>query len=123
MNNIRIKVYKKLLKKICDKYNGTRDFINVKTEDLELVLIFSAMYLLNFLFSFWMKNFGSDKTAKKIKETKEEIKQELKRIKNERRDESVRKVKNSNEMAADVQEMEKIIRSTTNNVKQCKHLK
>ena len=116
MNNIRIKVYKKLLKKICDKYNGTRDFINVKTEDLELVLIFSAMYLLNFLFSFWMKNFGSDKTAK-------EIRQELKRIKNERRDESVRKVKNSNEMAADVQEMEKIIRSTTNNVKQCKHLK
>ena len=64
-----------------------------------------------------MKNFGTDKTAKKIKETREEIMQELKRIKNEWRDESVRKVKNSNEIAADVQEIEKIIRSATNNVK------
>ena len=34
MNNIRIKVYKNLLKEICDKYDGAEDFINEKRGNL-----------------------------------------------------------------------------------------
>ena len=33
MNNIKIKVYKKVLKEICEKYDGAEDFINSRIEE------------------------------------------------------------------------------------------
>ena len=34
MSNIRIKVYKKFLKEICEKHDGAQDFINEKIEEI-----------------------------------------------------------------------------------------
>ena len=34
MNGIKVSVYKNVLKKICDKYNGPEDFINEKIEEI-----------------------------------------------------------------------------------------
>lgn len=34
MNNIWIKIYKNLLKEICDEYNGAEGFISEKTEEI-----------------------------------------------------------------------------------------
>ena len=45
--NIRIKVYKKLLTEICDKYDGVDDFINDRIEQL------SAEEVIYFLVSFF----------------------------------------------------------------------
>ena len=64
-----------------------------------------------------MKNFETEETTKKIKKTKEEIMKQLKESimseENLRRDikESTRKVKNSDEVAEVVKEMEKTLKS------------
>ena len=34
MNNIKIKVYKRVLKEVSKKYDGAEDFINSRTEEI-----------------------------------------------------------------------------------------
>ena len=34
MNKIKIKVYKKVLKEICEKYDGEEDFLNDRIEEI-----------------------------------------------------------------------------------------
>ena len=55
MNNIWIKIYKNLLKEMCDEYNGAEDFVNEKTEQIcsheEVVIcwrsnLFQSLYFL-----------------------------------------------------------------------------
>ena len=34
MNNLKIKIYKAVLKEVSDKYDGTEEFINQKIEEM-----------------------------------------------------------------------------------------
>ena len=34
MNNLKIKIYKTVLKEVSDKYDGTEEFINQKIEEM-----------------------------------------------------------------------------------------
>ena len=54
MNNIKIKIYKRLLKEVSEKYDGTEDFINNKIEEIasQETLSTEEVYFLRFLVSF-----------------------------------------------------------------------
>ena len=54
MNNIKIKIYKRVLKEVSEKYDGTEDFINNKTEEIasQETLSTEEVYFLRFLVSF-----------------------------------------------------------------------
>ena len=61
-NNIKIKVYKKLLRELCEKYDGAEDFINDRIEEVcsheELsaggyLFFLLVFYSLSFLVSFF----------------------------------------------------------------------
>ena len=44
-NSIRIKVYKKLPKEICEKYDGAQNFLNDKIEEICSYEKLSAVYV------------------------------------------------------------------------------
>ena len=54
MNNIKIKIYKRVLKEVSEKYDGTEDFINNKIEEIasQETLSTEEVYFLRFLVSF-----------------------------------------------------------------------
>ena len=54
MNNIKIKIYKRVLKEVSEKYDGTEDFINNKIEEIasQETLSTEGVYFLRFLVSF-----------------------------------------------------------------------
>ena len=51
MNSIRIKVYEKVRKDICEKHDGAEDFINETIEDGISVLV--SFFRVRFLVSFF----------------------------------------------------------------------
>ena len=59
MNNIKIKVYKKLLREICEKYDGLEAFINERIKEIssheklsvEEVIYFHVSFFTVYLFS------------------------------------------------------------------------
>ena len=53
MNNIKIKVYKKVLKEICENYDGTEEFINNRIEVICSYEKLSAEEVIYFLVSFF----------------------------------------------------------------------
>ena len=52
MNNIKVKVYKKMLKEISEKYEGSQDFINNRIDEICSHEKFSAEEVIYFLVSF-----------------------------------------------------------------------
>ena len=54
MNNIKIKIYKRVLKEVSEKYDGTEDFIKNKIEEIasQVTLSTEEVYFLRFLVSF-----------------------------------------------------------------------
>ena len=54
MNNIKIKIYKRVLKEASEKYDGTEDFMNNKIEEIasQETLSTEEVYFLRFLVSF-----------------------------------------------------------------------
>ena len=54
MNNIKIKIYKRVLKEVSEKYDGTEDFMNNKIEEIasQETLSTEEVYFLRFLVSF-----------------------------------------------------------------------
>ena len=52
MNNIKVKVYKKMLKEISEKYEGSQDFINNRIDEICSQEKFSAEEVIYFLVSF-----------------------------------------------------------------------
>ena len=55
MNNLKIKVYKRVLKEVSEKYDGAEDFINSRIEEIcsqEKLSVEEVIYFLYFLVSF-----------------------------------------------------------------------
>ena len=55
MNNIKVKIYKRVTKEVCKKYDGAEDFINSRTEEIcsqEKLSAEEVIYFLCFLGSF-----------------------------------------------------------------------
>ena len=55
MNNLKIKVYKRVLKEVSEKYEGAEDFINSRIEEIcsqEKLSVEEVIYFLYFLVSF-----------------------------------------------------------------------
>ena len=52
MNNIKIKVHKKVLKELCEKYDGAGEFINDRIEEICSHENLSAKEVIYFLVSF-----------------------------------------------------------------------
>ena len=55
MNNLKIKVYKRVLKEVSEKYDGAEDFINSRIEEIcsqEQLSVEEVIYFLYFLVSF-----------------------------------------------------------------------
>ena len=55
MNNLKIKVYKRVLKEASEKYDGDEDFINSRTEEIcsqEKLSVEEVICFLYFLVSF-----------------------------------------------------------------------
>ena len=52
MNNIKVKVYKKILKEVAEKYDGAEDFINNRIDEIRSQEELSAEKVIYFLVSF-----------------------------------------------------------------------
>ena len=55
MNNLKIKIYKRVLKEVSEKHDGAEDFINSKTEEIcsqKKLSTEEVIYFLCFLVSF-----------------------------------------------------------------------
>ena len=52
MNNIKVKVYKKVVKEISEKYDGAEDFINNRTDEICSQEKFSAEEVIYFFVGF-----------------------------------------------------------------------
>ena len=56
MNNLKIKVYRRVLKKVSEKYDGAEDFINSRIEEIcsqEKLSAEEVIYFLYFVVSFF----------------------------------------------------------------------
>ena len=55
MNNLKIKIYKRVLKEVTEKFEGSEDFINRRIDEIyyqEKVSVEEVIYFLYFLISF-----------------------------------------------------------------------
>ena len=52
MNNIKVKIYKRILKEVAEKYDGAEEFINNRIEEICFPEKLSAEEVINFFVTF-----------------------------------------------------------------------